>query len=161
MEYKGNSNVEELSALLKDESPRCAVIVSAAFFDETLGDKLGDTTERPFAARIDDAFNWALLTPNERDDLHTLRKLRNKFAHDLRVKDFDAASAAIVASLKLWQTASTALPISEVIKTTLHQLLYVVGIIAFRLQRRTKQQVGPLPEPPVADIDEWPPVTNF
>ena len=36
MEYKGHPNVEELSSHLAAESPRCAVIVAVAYFDETL-----------------------------------------------------------------------------------------------------------------------------
>jgi hypothetical protein len=163
VQYKGHAKVEELSSLLSDESPRCAVIVSAAFFDETLASLLGDTTERSFAARINDALAWGLLTQDEHDDLHVLRQLRNGFAHDLRVKDFDSTSAAQVASLKLWKTASSALPIARVIEGALQQLLYVVGVIGFRLQHRSKpgSKLGPLPEPPIRDINAWPPVTNL
>jgi hypothetical protein len=162
MEYKGHAKVEELATLLKDESARCAVIVAAAFFDETLSVLLGDSTERPLFVRINDALAWGLLTQAEHDDLHVVRGLRNDFAHDLRVTDFDVPSKAKVAALKLWQTASTSLPLDRVITTTLHQLLYVVGVIAFRLQHRTKPIVrsGPLPEPPVTDVAAWPPVTS-
>lgn len=163
MQYKGHAKVEELSSLLGDESPRCAVIVSAAFFDETLASLLGDTTDRPFAARINNALAWGLLTQDEHDDLHVLRQLRNGFAHDLRVTDFDSTSAAQVAALKLWTTASSALPLGRVIDGALHQLLYVVGVIGFRLQHRSKpaSKVGPLPEPPITDTHAWPPVTNL
>jgi hypothetical protein len=139
------------------------VIVTAAFFDETFRAMLGDTKERPFASRIDDAKNWGLLTQDEHDDLHTLRELRNDFAHDLRIKDFDATSSAKVASLKLWTTASGALPFKRVVQTTLHELLYVVGVIGFRLQHRTKPATrsGALPEPPILDTSAWPPVTDI
>jgi hypothetical protein len=157
MEFKGNKNVEELSDLLKDESPRCAVIVAAAYFDEKLAEKLGDTTERSFAARINDALAWSLLTQNEHDDLHVLRKLRNDFAHDLRVKDFDANSSEMVAALKLWTTGKSDLNVEDSIKTAQLMLRWVVFVIACRLERRTKQKIGPLPEPPTTDIDEWPP----
>jgi len=162
MEYKGNANVEEFSGFLKGESPRCAVIVAAAFVDETLGTLLGDTKDRSFFDRIGDGRDWALLTQDEHDDLHVLRKLRNAFAHDLRVRDFDATSTADVDALKLWQTASSALPYDRVIHDPLTKLLYVVGVVAFRLQRRTKAgaKTGPLPEPSIMDITSWPPVTS-
>jgi len=52
MEYKGHPGVEELSSLLRGESPRCAVIVAAAFFDERLKSLLADTTDSSFSARI-------------------------------------------------------------------------------------------------------------
>jgi hypothetical protein len=51
MEYKGHQSVEELSEFVTGESPRCVVIVSAAFFDETLPSLLGDTNDRAFDAR--------------------------------------------------------------------------------------------------------------
>jgi hypothetical protein len=157
MEFRGHGKLEEVSEYLKDESPRCVVIVAAAFFDETLGAMLGDTKERAFATRIDDALAWGLLTPNEHDDLHTLRQLRNEFAHNMRVKDFDASSKAKVATMKLWTTASAARPIDRVIHTTLDQLLFVVGTIGFRLQHRTKPAApsGPLPEPSVFELSAW------
>lgn len=162
MEFRGQKNVEELSKLLRDESPRCAVIVAAAFFDETLARLLGDTSERSFYVRIEDALLWGLLTQNERDDLHAVRKLRNAFAHDLRVSDFDKASTVQVDCLKLWVTASQGLPLHRVIQSTMQKLLYVVGVIGFRLQHRTKpsNQCGPLPEPGIRDVDAWPPVTD-
>ncbi|MBI3469624.1 MAG: hypothetical protein HY000_42030 [Planctomycetes bacterium] len=163
MQYKGNARVEELSSLLAGESPRCAVIVSAAFFDETLAALLGDVTERPFAVRIKDALAWGLLTQDEHDDLQVLRQLRNGFAHDLRVKDFDAGASGQIAAFRLWQTASRALPLDRVITSTFHQLLYVVGVIGFRLQHRTRpaSKLGALPEPPITDIKAWPPVTDL
>jgi hypothetical protein len=61
LEFKGHSNVEELSSHLRGETPRCDVIVSAAYFDQTLGKMLGDTQERSFFTRINDALAWTLL----------------------------------------------------------------------------------------------------
>jgi len=105
MEYKGHPGVEELSSLLRGESPRCAVIVAAAFFDERLKSLLADTTDSSFSARIKAALEWGLLTRNEHDDLDLLRQLRNGFAHDLRVKDFDVTSEARVEAMRTWQVA--------------------------------------------------------
>ena len=163
MEYKGHPGVEELSSLLRGESPRCAVIVAAAFFDETLKVLLADTNDLSFSAQIKAALDWGLLTQNERDDLDALRQLRNGFAHDLRVTDFDATSQTKVAAMNTWQTASNAKPLDRVIQTPLDRLLFVVGVIAFRLQKRTKptSKSGPRPEPAITDWNEWPPVTSI
>ena len=43
-----------------------------------------------------------------------------------------------MAALKTWQVASDARPLSRVIQSPLEQLLFVVGVIAFRLQKRFK-----------------------
>ena len=59
VEFKGNPNLEQLSSHLAGESPRCAVIVSAAYFDVTLASMLGDTKDRSFYARIDDSWHGA------------------------------------------------------------------------------------------------------
>jgi hypothetical protein len=115
MEYQGHPKVEELSDYLKDESDRCAVIVAAAFFDETLADLLGDKNERSLYERLKDALGWALLTQNEHDDLQILRLLRNKFAHDLRMKSLDADGVSLVEKLKTWQIASSARGVEGVI----------------------------------------------
>ena len=162
MDYKGHDSVEELSALLKDESPRCLVIVSAAFFDETLGVLLGDTRERSFHAKIEDAREFALLTLNEHRDLHELRQLRNSFAHDLRARSFDATTIQRIERLETWKTASAQIrQYLALFPTAQERLLYVVGIIAFRLQHRTRAttRTGALDEPPLTDIGSWPPVT--
>ena len=163
MEYKGHPGVEELSSLLRGESPRCAVIVAAAFFDESLKALLADTKDRSFSARVKAAVEWGLLTQSEHDDLDVLRHLRNDFAHDLRVKDFDVTSEARVEAMQTWRTASDARPLARVIQTPLDRLLFVVGVIAFRLQKRTKppSKSGPRPEPSITDTKEWPPVTTI
>lgn len=163
MEFKGHKNLEELTGLLKGESPRCLVIVAAAFFDEQLKTVLEDNTSQSFAVRIREGLKWGVLTQFEHDDLDVLRELRNQFAHDLRVTDFDNASAGKIARLKLWETAAASAPLERVIKTALDQLLYVVGIIGFRLQHRSKPATpqGPLSEPPFHDKAQWPPVTNI
>jgi hypothetical protein len=163
VEYKGRPGVEELSRLLASESPRCAVIVSAAFFDETLASLLADATDRSLYARIKLALEWGLLSQNEHDDLDALRQLRNVFAHDLRVKEFDADSLAKVEAMKTWQIASNARGLDRVMPSPLARLLFVVGVLAFRLQRRAKpaNQLGPRPEPEITDWKEWPPVTSI
>lgn len=44
---------------------------------------------RDFSAKVDMAFALNLYDDNVRQDLHRLRKIRNKFAHTLDVRDFD------------------------------------------------------------------------
>jgi hypothetical protein len=159
--FEGQPDVKELSDLLKDESPRCAVIVAAAFFDQTLRKSLGETKDqKSFAQRVKAALEWGLLTQDEHDDLDVLRKMRNDFAHDLRVQDFDTTAEASVNALKIWTTASNARPLDRDIQTPLDRLLFVVGVIAFRLQRRKKSpsKVNALPEPELTDWGAWPPV---
>jgi hypothetical protein len=165
IEYKGNKSVEELSGLLKEESPRGVVIVAAAFFDDTLARLLGDKKERSFFDRISDARDWGLLTQHEHDDLQSLRGLRNKFAHDIRVNSFDNGAGKVIEAMNMWSTVSRTQPAYLRLFPRLHQrLLYTVGIIAFRLQHRAQlpAKPGPLPEPDfIYDAHAWPPVTNL
>ena len=86
------------------ESPRGAVLVACSFLDEQLraiidaflvadSDKalLLSGFNAPlgtFSARIKAAHCLGLITDAERDDLETLRKIRNEFAHSHRV-DFE------------------------------------------------------------------------
>ena len=164
VEYKGNKNVVELSALLQRESPRCLAIVGAAFFDETLARLLGDTKERCFFDRIEDALDYSLLSPNEHHDLHVVRRLRNEFAHDLRTNSFDESRTVTVDSMETWKYICTANPhYPRLYPTAADRLLYVIGVIAFRLQHRAKSpsKTGPLPEPDyISDPDEWPPTVS-
>lgn len=161
MEAKGDKNVEELWSFLKGESPRCLAIVGAAFFDETLGRLLRDKRERSLHDRINDALKWGLLSPNEHKDLHTIRELRNDFAHNLRNNSFGADRSAIVDSLKTWQVAcGTWQKFPKLCQDATRRLLYVMGVIAFRLQKRSKPTITPRPEPDVSDIGEWPPITS-
>ena len=62
--------------------------------------------------------------------------------------------------MKTWDYISRTMPTyPNLYPTAGDRLLYVVGVIAFRLQKRkTVSKRGPLPEPDyVRDSDEWPP----
>ncbi len=160
MEFKGSSAIEEFSSLVKEESPRGTVIVCAAFFDETLGQLLNDTRKKSFFERITDARDFGLLTCDEHDDLHSLRELRNHFAHDLRAKGFDSAASTKVDNFKIWKCASSALSrYAELFPRPDDRIAYVSAVIAFRLQKRSKIAIkpGPLSEPPLTDTSAWPP----
>jgi hypothetical protein len=164
MRFQGHPNVEELSDLLKNESDRCVVIVAAAFFDETLAGLLGDTTDRAFNARIGDARDYGILTQNEHDDLHIIRRLRNRFAHNLRAATFDATAIAEVEGMATWRTAASAIErYRTLFPGSRERFLYAAGMIAFRLQHRGRPapRIGPLSEPPMTDLIAWPPVISF
>jgi hypothetical protein len=161
IEANGDKNVEELWSFLRGESPRCLAIVGAAFFDETLGRLLGDKEERSLYVRIDDAFRWGLLSPDERHDLHVIRKLRNDFAHNLRDNSFERGRSAKVNSLRTWQRIFGTWPtLDKPCPDAASRLLYVIGVIGFRLQKREKPSMAPRPEPDIWDTGEWPPITS-
>jgi DNA-binding MltR family transcriptional regulator len=104
-EYKWESFFEEFQS----ESPRAAVILSAAFLDSLLRDLLvsfmiDDPTaineflgsdKRPeapigsFGARIAAAYSLGFLSKVEYDDLRCIKKIRNKFAHKIHGYSFD------------------------------------------------------------------------
>jgi hypothetical protein len=155
----GNTNVEQLSSYLEDESPRCTVIVLGTFFEEWLKSILG--RKKIFKKLVDLGADFGLLSPNEKDDLHVLRKMRNGFAHELARRDFNADDEAKMEGLKPWQTQLPTGSVSQIENTDARtKLVYVMGIIAFRIQRRKKsaKKTGPCPEPTVMDFAEWPPV---
>ena len=159
IELLGNTNVERLSSYLEDESPRCAVIVLGTFFEDWLKRTLGK--KKVFKKLIDLAADFGLLSPNEQNDLHVLRQLRNGFAHELGRRDFDADGVTQVEGLRIWQTAIEGDGVSEIEnKDTRTKLVYVMGTIAFRIQRRKKQptKTGPCAEPGLMDLGAWPPV---
>jgi hypothetical protein len=109
MRFKGSKAIEEFWSFLENESPRCVSIVVAAYFDERLrallGKKKGD-----FDERINRALKENILTNDEHPDLHTIRDLRNKFAHELRESDFDHAKSKQVNELRIWKKATEDIP---------------------------------------------------
>jgi hypothetical protein len=161
MEFVGQGSVEEFSGLLKGESSRCSAIVAAAFFDETLGRLLSDSKNRSFHRRIELSLEFGLLTKDEHADLHAIRSIRNDFAHDLRKVDFDPDIESRVDAMRLLTSALDAIPGRlKLLPTPKDRFLYVAGVIAFRLQRRTKpaEKTGALPEPELWDTRAWPPL---
>lgn len=161
MEYKGQESVAQFSDLLKGESPRCSAIVAAAFFDETLARLLGDEKDRSFHRRIELALEFGLLTKDEHADLNAIRAIRNDFAHDLRKVDFDPEIESRINTLRTLASALEAIPRRiELLPTPQDRFLYVAGVIAFRLQHRTRspEKTEPLPEPEPWDTRAWPPL---
>lgn len=104
-EYRWEGFFEEF----QNETPRACVIVSAAFLDHILRDILASfmipekksvddllgtdkQPERPlssFGARISSAYCLGLINRLEHNDLMTIKKMRNKFAHNLHGISFD------------------------------------------------------------------------
>lgn len=88
----------EIAGILREESERGCVIVSAAILDEQLVEMIrarlvpsperedelleaGNAPASSFSARIDLAYRIGVLSLDQRQSLHILRKLRNDFAH--------------------------------------------------------------------------------
>jgi hypothetical protein len=159
--FKGAPELDLLWELLEKESPLGLTLVATAYFEEKLGSLLGQP-EKSFGDLIDAAFANGLLTPNERDDLHEIWKLRNEFAHDLRAASFGVEKEQRINALKTWKLASANVPkYNDLFPTAKERLLYVVGVFAMRLRHRSAKAGGSLPEPNFVDIAAWPPVTSF
>lgn len=95
--------------LLKEESDRGCVIVSAAMLDDILSQLLkrrlapslekkdellddGSAAFSTFSARINLAYRVGLIRSNVRATLHLLRRIRNDFAHISDPTTFDSSS---------------------------------------------------------------------
>jgi DNA-binding MltR family transcriptional regulator len=93
---------------LQEETPRAAVTISGAFLDALLKDLLasfmieddkavsellgteGDSAPlSDFGARINAAFCLGLITRVEYNDLKYIKKIRNRFAHEMHGYSFD------------------------------------------------------------------------
>src|SRR5262249_12667018 len=136
MEFKGSPEFVEFWELLKNESARCVVIVVAAFFDEKLGTLLGQG-KGSFDSRINNALAVGMLSQNEHNDLHEIRKIRNVFAHNLRTNSFDAHKSKEINSIKTWNIAVGEWPEhAEWFPTPKERFLYVAAVLAFRLNHR-------------------------
>jgi hypothetical protein len=127
MRFKGSKAFEEFWSFLENESPRCVSIVIAAYFDERLRALLG-TKKGDFAECIDRALKENILTKDEHHDLHAIRKLRNKFAHQLRESDFDNAKIKQINDLRIWKKAVEDIPYrADCLSTARERLLYVAA----------------------------------
>ena len=95
--------------MLRNESDRGCVIVSAAIFDDILLELLkrkllpsiekkdelfenGSASFSAFSSRIDLAYRLGLVRCSVRATLHLIRKIRNDFAHVSESKTFDTPS---------------------------------------------------------------------
>lgn len=102
--------MEKISALIKEldqESDRALAVLMAAYLDVLLGDLLisrmavppaeavkllmgGETAPlSSFSSKIRMAYCLGVLSEDERADLELIRKIRNKFAHDLAGLSFE------------------------------------------------------------------------
>ena len=161
MRFKGSPEIEDFWGLLEDESPRGLTIVVAAYFDEKLGALLCQP-RGSFDSRINNGLVGGLLSQNEHDDLHEIRKLRNAFAHNLRGNRFDTVKSQQVNSFKTWEIAVGELPrYAELFPSARDRLLYVAAVFAVRMNHRPSKAAGPLPEPRFLDTTAWPPVSSI
>ena len=95
--------------VLNEESPRGKVLVSTGFLEEQLKQILmafsadcpqaleliegGNAPLGTMSARITACYAFGLITKDEHDDLHLVRRIRNEFAHDIHTT-FDTQSVA-------------------------------------------------------------------
>jgi hypothetical protein len=94
---KWNSYYREFS----DKSDRAAAIVGAAMLEDTLekvirshpiGKDVSGKKLRDFNAKIEEAYGLGLLADIQKQDLHTLREIRNCFAHELPAVSFEESN---------------------------------------------------------------------
>lgn len=87
---------------LQDESPRAAVIIASAFLDAQLraillnsfvdkktSEELLDSDLSTFSFRIKTSYCMGLISESMFHDLNIIRKIRNKFAHQMHGYSFD------------------------------------------------------------------------
>jgi hypothetical protein len=102
-----NASEKEAHAEIENSSDRAAAVLGAAFIDDRLTEAIKarfhqdkKVLERlfghagalsTFSAKIDVAFSIGMLSKEAIEDLHVIRKVRNEFAHNLRMKSFAAA----------------------------------------------------------------------
>jgi hypothetical protein len=133
--------------------------VVAAYFDEKLAMLLA-RSRGDFIDRIELGAAMGLLSPNEREDLHVIRELRNRFAHRLQENTFDQSKSEQVDQMKTWQIAMQHRPeLKEEFPTPKERLLYVAACLYLRLSKRTLTR-EPLPEPDFHDAAAWPAVSS-
>ena len=110
-----NKNIDSLTDFdgfykeMQNESPRAAVIIASAFLDSQVrkllekflvddkkavekligSEKEIETPLSSFGARISTAYCLGLISKNEYNDLLTIKKIRNKFAHEMHGYTFD------------------------------------------------------------------------
>jgi len=124
---------------LQSESPRAAVIIASAFLDAQLRmlisksliddskivDELMESDLATFSARIKVAYCLGLISESLFHDLNIIRKIRNKFAHEMHGYTFDEPEiVAWCNSLKLAKMITDATP--RVQET--HGTLFILGV---------------------------------
>jgi hypothetical protein len=93
---------------LESDSDRAAAIIAGSMIDVRLEAALRHRMRRDaqveatafdargplgtFANKIDMAYLMGIISKEAREDIHVVRGIRNSFAHDLSVKDFQCAS---------------------------------------------------------------------
>ncbi len=160
MEYRGSSEAIEFWSYLKEESPRGAALVVAAYFDEKLAELVDPAEKKTFDDRIKSALEQSFICAYESEDLHIIRKLRNLFVHDLREKDFDEEKAKQVNTMQTWTKASNAcLADTEDFPTAKDRLFYVAFVLHYRLKKRSDETVPPDFDPEF-EVESWPMVAS-
>ena len=104
----GIASIQELEASLHQfqaESDRACAVLGAAHLDQLLASAIVKTLPKgtevaeplvmgvnaalaTFSSRIDIAYALGIIDPDARGDLDNIRRIRNKFAHDLHIHEF-------------------------------------------------------------------------
>jgi len=132
---------------LLTESDRAAGVLAPAFLDDLLGQllrvKLNESTSTAsllapdrgalgtFSAKIDMTHSMGLIDSTTWNDLHIIRKIRNRFAHEIDIHDFsDDSVRDLVANLSI----AGKVP-ESVAKDPRKIFTYAVGQITFAIAK--------------------------
>jgi hypothetical protein len=97
------TEIQQFYRDMEQESDRCLSILIAAYFDEALGTLFGSNAPDGFNSRICAGLQRGMLTQEEHDDLHLIRRIRNEFAHEYLSKTFDQPKEGLIDQLKTVQ----------------------------------------------------------
>jgi DNA-binding MltR family transcriptional regulator len=123
---------------LQNESPRAAVIIASAFLDAQLRailansfidegkvvEELLDSDLFTFSSRIKTVYCMGLISESIYHDLNIVRKIRNKFAHQMHGYTFDEPE--IVSWCNSLKLAKAIADVSSMSKS--HENLFVLGV---------------------------------
>jgi DNA-binding MltR family transcriptional regulator len=122
---------------LQDESPRAAVIIASAFLDAQLraillnsfvdkkaGEELLESDLSTFSSRIKTSYSMGLISESIFHDLNIIRKIRNKFAHQMHGYSFDEPE--IVNWCNSLILANMIMDVSSITKS--HGTLFILGV---------------------------------
>lgn len=129
---------------LQNESPRAAVIISSAFLDaqirtilsnvlideQKVVDEFLDSDLQSFSSRTKASYCLGLISESIYHDLNIIRKIRNKFAHEMHGYSFDEPE--IVNFCNSLQLAKMIANTSALPKS--HDNLFILGVAQLAMQ---------------------------
>jgi DNA-binding MltR family transcriptional regulator len=160
MDKIDHTKLQSIINKFQKESDRACAILAVATLDAILENLLrksmipevpkdvfeGNSPLHTFSAKIDTAYSFGLISGEERGDLHTLRMIRNDFAHDVDHElSFDTPKVTDrVRSLKMRRMFEANAFITEEFNTTRsHFELCLVTLAGLVRDVRTKNAKQP------------------